>query len=413
MLSATIPLIFLAACGSARTSASAPLASQSTGDAVASRFVDSVLATLSIEAKVGQLTMSPAEGLQTGPTVPRGSSAQVRAGLLGSVIGVQGAERTRAMQRIAVEESPHKIPLLFSLDVIHGFRTVFPVPLAEAASFDPELAQADARIAATEATANGITWNYAPMVDIARDSRWGRIVESSGEDPYLGSIMAAARVRGFQGMRLSDSSSLLATAKHFAAYGAVESGRDYANAELSERSFYEIYLPPFQSAIDAGAGSVMASFSSINGSPPHASAWLLRDVLRTRMHFDGLVVSDWSGIVELVPHGVARDTADAGKIALRAGVEVDMADGVYPASLAQLARTDAAARAEIDEAVRHVLLAKYELGLFTNPYHGANEAIASRVTLSAKHLASARAAARESMVLLKNDGATLPLSRNI
>ena len=412
-LSATLPMLFLVACSSAGSGKAASLARQSPREGGATRFVDSVLATLSIEEKVGQLTMSPAEGLQTGPRVPQGSAAQVRAGLLGSVIGVQGAARTHEMQRIAVEESPHKIPLLFSLDVIHGFRTVFPVPLAEAASFDPKLAEQDARIAATEATANGITWSYAPMVDIARDSRWGRIVEGSGEDSYLGSVMAAAHVRGFQGARLADATSLLATAKHFAAYGAAEAGRDYSNAEMSERTFYETYLPPFESAVNAGAGSVMAGFGSLNGSPPHASAWLLRDVLRTQMHFDGVVVSDWAGIVELIPHGVAKDTADAGRLALHAGVDVDMADGVYPASLARLARSDASARAEIDEAVRHVLLAKYELGLFADPYHGASEANAARVTFSREHIAAARAAARESMVLLKNAGATLPLSRSI
>jgi beta-glucosidase len=412
-LSSAALIVLFTACNAAPTGVPARTAPQAPRDARAVRFVDSVLAQLTIEEKVGQLTMTPTEGLQTGPHAAQGSDAQVRAGLIGSVIGVHGAERTRALQRVAVEESPHRIPLLFSFDVIHGFRTMFPVPLAEAASFDPRLAESDARIAAAEATANGVTWTFAPMVDIARDSRWGRIVEGSGEDPYLGSVMAAARVRGFQGARLSDPTSMVATAKHFAAYGASESGRDYANAEISERTFWEVYLPPFASAIDAGAGSVMAGFSSINGSPPHASAWLLRDVLRTRLGFDGAVVSDWAGIEELVSHGVAADTADAGRLALRAGVDIDMVDGVYPANLARLARTDSIARAQIDDAVRRVLLMKYRLGLFDDPYHGASATAASRVTFTAASIASARTAARESIVLLKNDRNTLPLSRSI
>ena len=408
-----IVVLAASACSGARVTPPAPAAAPRARTAPADRFADSVLALLSLEEKIGQLTMSPAEGLQTGPTVPQGSSAQVRRGLIGSVIGVTGVERTHEMQRVAVEESPHRIPLLFSLDVIHGYRTNFPVPLAEAASFDPALAEVDARIAADEATANGIVWNFAPMVDIARDPRWGRIVEGAGEDPYVGSVFAAARVRGFQGARLSDSTSLLATAKHFVGYGASEGGRDYATAEISERTFWETYIPPFKSAIDAGAGAVMPAFSAVNGSPPHASVWMLRDVLRGRLGFNGVVVSDWSGIEELVPHGVARTTGDAAKLAMRAGVDVDMADGVYPDSLVFYARTDSVLRRDVDDAVRRVLRTKYLLGLFTDPYHGASEARASRVTLSAAHIAAARTAAREAIVLLKNERSTLPLSRDI
>lgn len=377
------------------------------------RFVDSLLSTLTLEEELGQLTMSPAEGLRTGPTRPAGSAAQIRSGQVGSIIGIWGADRTHALQRIAVEESRHGIPILFSLDVIHGFRTVFPVPLAEAASFDPALAQSNARIAATEATANGITWTFAPMVDIARDPRWGRIVEGSGEEPYLGSVMAAARVRGFQDARLSDSASMLATAKHFAGYGASEGGRDYATAEISERTFWSTYLPPFRAAIDAGVGSVMPSFSAVNGSPPHASVWMLRDVLRGRLGFEGLVVSDWTGIMELVKHGVAATSGEAAQLAMRAGVDVDMSDGLYSDSLPAHARDNPELRSEIDAATRRVLRAKYELGLFSDPYHGASEARAARVTLTAATRAAARAAARESIVLLKNERATLPLSRDI
>ena len=406
-------VLLVAACSTSRPAPRARTLPTSPVDARETHFVDSLLSVMTLEEKVGQLTLSPAEGLQTGPHVPQGGVAQVRAGLIGSLIGVVGADRTRALQRVAVEESPHRIPLLFTFDVIHGYRTVFPVPLAEAASFDPALAESDARIAASEAAANGITWTYAPMVDIARDPRWGRIVEGSGEDPYLASVFAAARVRGFQGARLDDPASLLATAKHFVGYGASEGGRDYATAEMSERTLWSTYLPPFHSAIGAGAGAVMPAFSAVNGSPPHASTWLLRDVLRGRLGFAGVVVSDWTGIQELVAHGVAGGTGEAARLALRAGVDVDMSDGIYQDSLPSLVRAGAVAPAEIDEAVRRVLRAKYSLGLFSDPYHGASEEKAARVTFTRENVAAARAAARESIVLLKNDHATLPFSRDI
>jgi beta-glucosidase len=379
-------------------------------DAAAAHFVDSVMAQLTLEEKIGQLAMAPANG-QTGPHMPEGGEAQVRAGLIGSFIGVVGAAKTHALQRIAVEESPHHIPLLFSLDVIHGFRTVFPVPIAEAASFDPDGAERAGRLAAAEASANGITWTFAPMADIARDPRWGRMVEGSGEDPYLGSVMAAARVRGFQGARISDSGSLMATVKHFAGYGAPEGGRDYGPAEIPEREFWDVYLPPYRAAIDAGARSVMPAFSAVNGSPPHASTWLLRDVLREKLGFEGVVVSDWAGIEELVPHGVAGNPGDAARLALNAGVDVDMADAVYANTAAASARANPLVLARIDESVRRVLLAKYALGLFADPYHGASEERAARVTLTAANRAAARASAREAIVLLKNDASTLPLSR--
>ncbi len=413
MRTATLLTVVLAATSCVPAQARTLAPKREAGATRVTQFVDSLLALLTLEEKVGQLTLSPAEGLQTGPYAAEGDGARIRAGLIGSLIGATGAGRTRELQRIAVEESPHRIPLLFSLDVIHGFRTVFPVPLAEAASFDAALAESDARIAASEATANGITWTYAPMVDIARDPRWGRIVEGAGEDPYLGAIFAAARVRGFQGARLDDPAALLATAKHFVGYGAPEGGRDYATAELSERTLWSTYLPPFHSAIRAGAGAVMPAFTAVNGSPPHASAWLLRDVLRDRLGFTGIVVSDWTGIKELVAHGVAENTGEAARLALRAGVDVDMADGLYRDSVPPLVRARAVPLAELDEAVRRVLRAKYALGLFSDPYHGASEEKAARVTFTRENIAAARAAARESIVLLKNDHATLPLSRRI
>ena len=407
-----VAIAFAAGCG-ATAPAPSPSPVSSARDARADRFVDSVLALLSLDEKVGQLTMAPAEGMQTGPRMPNGGAAQVRAGLIGSFIGVTGAAETHALQRVAVEESPHHIPLLFSFDVIHGYRTIFPVPIAEAASFDPALAERSARIAAREATADGIAWTFAPMVDIARDPRWGRIVEGAGEDPYLGAAMAAARVRGFQGEKLSDPESMLATAKHFAGYGASEGGRDYAKAELSERTLWDVYLPPYRAAVGAGAGAVMPSFSAVAGSPPHASAWLLRDVLHGRLGFRGVIVSDWAAIEELIPHGVAATRGEAARLAMGAGVDVDMADGVYPDSLAPLVRNGTIAPALVDDAVRRVLRAKYDLGLFADPYRAATPERAARVILSDANRAAARAAGRESIVLLKNDAHTLPLSRSL
>jgi len=405
-----IIIVVAAACGSAQSNRPALTPSSSARE---THFVDSLLSTLTLEEKLGQLTMSPAEGLQTGPQRPAGTEAQLRSGQVGSVIGITGISRTHALQKLVVEQSPHRIPVLFSLDVIHGYRTILPVPLAEAASFDPTLAESDARIAATEAAADGIMWTFAPMVDIARDPRWGRIMEGSGEEPYLGSVMAAARVRGFQGTRLSDPASILATAKHYAGYGLSEGGRDYATAELSERTFWATYLPPFRSAIDAGVGSIMPAFSALNGSPPHASVWMLRDVLRGRLGFEGMIVSDWTAVQELVKHGVAATGGEAAQLAMRAGVDVDMSDGLYVDSLPGRARDNPQLRSEIDEATRRVLRVKYALGLFADPYHGASEARAERLTLTAANRAAARASARESIVLLKNDHATLPLSRAI
>jgi Beta-glucosidase-related glycosidases len=405
----------LAGCNASHraSGARAPAPVVAAADDRESRFVDSLLSTLTLEEKVGQLTMSPAEGLQTGPHRMAGSLEQVRSGQIGSVIGITGVGRTHAMQKVAVEESPHRIPILFSLDVIHGYRTIFPVPLAEAASFDPRLAESDARIAATEATADGIVWTFAPMVDIARDPRWGRIMEGAGEEPYLGSAMAAARVRGFQGTRLSDPTSMLATAKHYAGYGASEGGRDYATAELSERTLWSTYLPPFRAAIGAGVGSIMPAFSALNGSPPHASAWMLRSVLRERLGFRGLVVSDWTAVQELVKHGVAATGGEAAQLGMHAGVEVDMSDGLYSDSLPSRAKSNRQLREQIDAATRHVLRVKYELGLFSDPYHGSSEERARRLTRSGANLEAVRAGARESIVLLKNDRATLPLSRAI
>ncbi|MBA3554233.1 MAG: glycosyl hydrolase, partial [Gemmatimonadales bacterium] len=325
------------------------------------RFLDSVLARMTLEEKLGQLNQPGGPGSETGPAARAGTDADVRAGRIGSFLSVYGAAHTRELQRVAVEESRLGIPLLFAHDVIHGFRTIFPVPLAEAASWDPEAVERSARIAAVEAAAHGVHWTYAPMVDIARDPRWGRVVEGSGEDPYLGGVMAAARVRGFQGTDLAADNTLLATAKHFAAYGAAEGGRDYNTADVSLRTLYEIYLPPFKAAVDAGAGSVMAAFNEIAGVPMHAHRELIRDVLRGAWGFDGVLVSDYTGIMELLRHGVAADSAAAGELALRAGVDVDMVSTIYLRHLAGLVRGGSVPESLVDEAARRVLRAKYLL----------------------------------------------------
>ncbi|MGH7465326.1 MAG: glycoside hydrolase family 3 N-terminal domain-containing protein, partial [Longimicrobiales bacterium] len=298
-------------------------------DPVMEQFVDSVLAGLTLEEKLGQLAQYRGRGTPTGPQVQEGGEAEIRSGRVGSFLGVHGAAYTREMQRIAVEESRARIPLLFAHDVIHGFRTLFPVSLAEAASWDVAAVERAARIAAIEAAAAGLHWTFAPMVDIARDPRWGRIIEGAGEDPYLGSAMAAARVRGFQGSDLRDSLTIMATAKHFVAYGAAEAGRDYNTADMSERTLREVYLPPFRAAVDAGAGSVMGAFNEIAGIPMHAHDRLNNDVLRREWGWDGLYVSDYTGVMELIPHGIAADSTHAGILGLNAGVDVDMVSGIY------------------------------------------------------------------------------------
>jgi beta-glucosidase len=379
---------------------------------------------MTLEEKLGQLSMAPAQWNQTGPAAPGGGEAVVRGGNIGSFLSFWGAAATRKMQRVAVEESRLHIPLLFAQDVIHGWRTVFPVPLAEASSFDPDAVEGAARIASVEASGYGIHWTFAPMVDIARDPRWGRVVEGSGEDPYLGSAMAAARVRGFQGPELlSDSgpvpppSFVLATPKHFAAYGAAEGGRDYNTADVSERTLWEVYLPPFEAAVRAGAGTIMAAFNDIGGTPAHASQWLLTDVLRRRWGFRGLVVSDWAGVEQLGAHGIADTRAEAAARALEAGVDIEMSSDLYRTELPGAIKAGRIPLALIDSAVARVLRAKYALGLFQDPYRYSDTVRERQVTLTPEHRAAARALARKAIVLLKNDQLAgrpgLPLSRDL
>jgi len=361
---------------------------------------------MTLEEKLGQLAQYGGAGTRIDPK----HRAWIREGRVGSFLSVYGAALTRELQTIAVEESRLGIPLLFAYDVIHGFRTTFPVPLAEAASFSPELAGEAARVAAIEAAAAGIHWTFAPMVDVARDARWGRVVEGAGEDPYLGAVMAAARVRGFQGRDVAAPDALLACAKHFAAYGAAEGGRDYNTADISEATLRDVYLPPFRAAVDAGVASFMSSFNEIAGVPSTANRRLLTAILRGEWQFDGLVVSDWSSVGELVAHGFAGDRAHAGRLALAAGTDIDMASGIYGADLIADARAGRLSAAVIDRAVRRVLRAKERAGLFDDPYRHSDAERERRVTLTTAHREAARRVARESIVLLGNRGGLLPLS---
>ncbi len=369
-------------------------------------FVDSLLARMTVEEKLGQLNQLP------GPASPA-QLAQLRQGRVGSFLNVTGAAAARAAQQVAVQQSRLHIPLLLGYDVIHGLRTIFPVPLAESATWDTALARSAARVAAEEASAAGSNWTFAPMVDIARDARWGRIVEGAGEDPYLGAAMAAARVRGFQGASLSDNTSIMATAKHFAAYGAAQAGRDYNTVDISERTVRDVYLPPFHAAVDAGAGSLMASFNEIAGVPSHASPWLLTDVLRGEWGFDGMVVSDWGAVGELVSHGIAADSGEAALLGIDAGVDMDMAARVFIDRLPELERQGRLSAKVLDEAVRRVLRSKYRLGLFQDPYPGASAERERATLLAPGNLALARQDAREAMVLLKNEGGVLPLRKDL
>ncbi len=359
----------------------------------AAQNLDSLLARMTLEEKLGQLNLLSADGSAS----PQ-QQQLVRAGKLGGLFNVIGAENTTPVQRIAVTESRLKIPLLFGLDVIHGYRTIFPIPLGEAGTFDPEAAEATARAAGQEAAAFGINWTYAPMVDIARDPRWGRIAEGAGEDPYLGSLMAAARVRGFQ-------QTIFATAKHFAGYGAAEAGREYNETEISERTMREVYLPPFKAAVDAGVASLMSAFNDIAGVPASGNAWLTNTVLRREWKFPGFVVSDWTSVAELINHGVAGSQAEAGRRALTAGVDMDMQSGIYVDSLAALVRSNRIPMAVVDSAVMRILRAKLRLGLFRDPYR------ARTAPPAAELRALARRVAGETIVLLKNEGSLLPLAK--
>lgn len=384
--------------------------------------VESLLARMTVEEKAGQLTLNAAawSGGAAVSLNPAGASAnfdgqlaEVRAGRLTGVFNGNGAEMARRMQTVAMRESRLKIPLIFAADVIHGFRTVFPMPIAEAGSFDPDLAERTARVAAVEAAAAGIDWTFAPMVDIGRDQRWGRVVEGAGEDVLLGRAMAEARVRGFQGTRgLKADDAVMACAKHFAAYGAAEAGLDYNTVDVSERTLREVYFPPFQAAFDAGALSTMASFNELSGIPATGNKWLLDTVLRGEWHFGGLVVSDYTGDEEMIAHGFAADAREATKLAFLAGCDMSMQSSFYIKHLPGLVTSGEVPMARLDQAVRRVLAVKVALGLFDDPFRRISTAREKTRVRTPANLRVAREAGRRSIVLLKNEGGLLPLPRS-
>ncbi len=370
--------------------------------------ITALLARMTLAEKLGQLQQL--DGEANGNFRPE-HLQMVRQGLLGSTLNVRGAQRTNELQRIAVTESRLKIPLIFGFDVIHGYRTIFPIPLGEAASWDPDAVERAASIAAAEARAAGVHWTFAPMLDIARDPRWGRITEGSGEDPYLGSLMARARVRGFQGSDYSAPDKVVACAKHWVAYGAAEAGRDYNTTDVSERTLREVYFPPFKAAVDAGVGTFMSAFNDLNGVPASANPFTLTEVLRGEWKFDGFVVSDYTSVEELIKHGVAGNGADAAREALNAGVDMEMVSRLYNKHAGELIKERKLSQQTIDEAVRRVLRVKFRLGLFDQPF--VDESLERTAIFNSGSVAAAREIAARSIVLLKNDHNVLPLDKNV
>lgn len=378
--------------------------------------IKQLLSEMTLEEKVGQLTLFTSDMDTTGPVSDSQNNEKLKKliveGKVGSVFNAYTPSFTRELQTLAMEQGPRKIPLIFGYDVIHGHRTIFPIPLGESASWDLELIYKSARLATQEATADGIHWSFAPMVDIARDPRWGRISEGAGEDTWLGSKIAAARVQGIQGKSLLDTDSNIACVKHYAAYGAPAGGRDYNIVNLSPLELAERYLPPYKAAIDAGSGSIMTAFNDINGVPSTSNNWLLKDLLKDKWKFNGFVVTDYTSINELVPHGVAKDLKEATYLSFKAGVEIDMQGGLFLQYLPELVNEGRISISEIDAAVRRVLESKFSLGLFDNPYKNCDDNRSKEVILSEEHIKHARDVARKSIVLLKNQSQTLPLLTN-
>ena len=374
------------------------------------RFVRDLMKKMTLTEKIGQLSQYVGGELLTGPKSGAVSDSLFVRGMVGSILNVGGVDNLRKLQQKNMESSRLKIPILFAFDVIHGYKTIFPTPLAESCSWDLALMYETAKAAAIEASASGIHWTFAPMVDVARDPRWGRIVEGAGEDTYLGCKIAEARVRGFQ-WNLGKPNALFACAKHFVAYGAPQAGRDYAPVDLSLSTLAEVYLPPFKACIDAGVHTFMSAFNSINGVPATSNRWLLTDLLRKEWKFKGFVVSDWNAVQELKAHGVAETDEDAAMAAFNAGVDMNMTDGLYNRCLEKLVRENCIDMNEIDASVERILRAKYALGLFEDPYCFLDNQRESREVRSASAMALARKAAASSMVLLKNANALLPLSK--
>ena len=372
--------------------------------------VDSILNQLTLEEKIGQLNLPSSGDMVTGETGSSDIAKKIEKGMVGGLFNIKTVAKIREVQKIAVEKSRTKIPLIFGMDVIHGYESVFPIPLGLSCSWDMRLIEQSARIAAQEASADGINWTYSPMVDISRDARWGRVSEGSGEDPYLGSEIAKAMVHGFQGNDLAANNTIMSCVKHYALYGAAESGRDYNTVDMSKQRMYNDYLPPYKAAIEAGAGSIMASFNEIDGVPATANKWLLTDVLRNEWGFKGFVVSDYTGVSEMVNHGFG-DLQYVSAKALEAGLDMDMVSEGLLTTLSKSVKEGKITEKQIDAACRRILEAKYKLGLFEDPYKYCNEARAKSEVFTASNRAAARSTAAQSFVLLKNEGQLLPIKK--
>jgi beta-glucosidase len=373
--------------------------------------VDSLLSLMTLDEKIGQMVLYTSNWEKTGPVMPSNYMEDIKSGRCGNIFNAYTVAYTHKLQESAVKRSRLGIPLLFGYDIIHGFKTIFPIPLGEASSWDMDAIRNSARVAAVEGSASGVNWTFAPMVDIARDPRWGRISEGAGEDPYLGSRIAAARVSGFQGEDIGLPNSLLACAKHFAAYGAPLAGRDYNSVDMSERMLREVYLPPYKAAIDAGAMSVMSAFNELNGIPATGNHFLLTDILRNEWKFKGLVVTDYTSINEMVQHGIVANDQEAAELALNAGVDMDMQGSEYYNFLKKLVENGKISESQINESVRRILKVKFLLGLFNDPYRYCNEKREKELVYSKVYWDMACDVAGKSMVLLKNEGSLLPLKK--
>ena len=373
---------------------------QTTPEAAMKTFIDGLMSKMTLEEKIGQLNLPGSGDIVTGQAQSSDIAAKIRAGKVGGLFNIKSVAKIHDVQRIAVEQSRLKIPLLFGMDVIHGYETVFPIPLGLSCTWNMSLIERTARIAATEASADGINWTFSPMVDIARDARWGRIAEGSGEDPYLGSMIAKAMVRGYQG-DLTNANQILSCVKHYALYGAAESGRDYHTVDMSRQRMYNDYFPPYKAAVEAGAASVMASFNEVEGIPATGNRWLLTDVLRKQWGFKGFVVTDYTGINEMIDHGVGN-LQQVSAMALRAGIDMDMVGEGLLTTIPQSLKEGKITQAEIDAACRRILEAKYKLGLFSNPYRFGSADRVQKEVYSYTHRREARAIAAESFVLLRN-----------
>ncbi len=374
--------------------------------------VDSVLKMMTLEEKIGQMNLLTSDWTVTGPSLRNDYIDLIKSGKVGNIFNAHTTAYTRSLQKLAMEETRMKIPLLFGYDVIHGYKTIFPISLGESASWDLEAIETGARVSAAEAAAAGLHWTFAPMVDIARDPRWGRISEGSGEDTYLGCQIAKARVKGFQGNSLLDVNTVMACVKHYAAYGAAQAGRDYHTVDMSDRVLRDVYLPPFKAALDAGVATFMTSFNELDGVPATGNSYLLNQILRKEWNFKGFVVTDYTSINEMIEHGIVGNLKDAAELAANAGVDMDMQGMAYGDHLVELVKEGKVSEKKIDDAVRYILAMKFRLGLFDDPYRYCDETREKEVVFSKENQEKARDAARKSFVLLKNDNQLLPLAKD-